>query len=775
MKLAVITPIGPGHEESYKACRNSIEQAWAYDNGPFSHVVILPQWDLEGANGRSASRNKGLQEARQLGCEWVFFIDADDIMTQFAFADVKKELENFDAIWGVICEAPYDDHTKMQLRPGQLLPTQSIDDLVDTDPYLSIQMGHFARTELAESVGFDQKLDSGEDFKYYLEMWRRFRCCKTSSIFFVNKRGNHSKGKRSSTGSEWRSNVEKIIFDYKTNYPKNEKSVLNSDATILPSILIPEGPTAIVVAYPDDEVLWAGGLLSRYKGFDVICCSIPRKDPERLLGFFSAIKLLGHYPIVLPFTESDPNSELNNLDLIDLSSYSTVITHNEFGEYGHKHHIQVHNHVKNNYNGLCYFFGYKNGDCVINLSPDESQLKISALKCYDNISEFDLGLPKWKALLDRYQIEFDKEKYVTRPAQFSIDSACGSMSNQEIRARSDYQIFDIANSEIINVGERIAKKLIALEPIFPNFSQRRVLDIGCDFGFWSFLAATRGASVVVLDRSRPVRDIGRVNIPLLNNQTAKINSLNAMFIDYEAGSQWWDFQQFDIVFCMSVYHHIFNICKNHETIWYWLSRVCKGELIWENPLESDDTVVKINISLELQKIYNESNIRKAALKYFSIDYEGPAIHETTRTVWRLTPKVSLVKKYVGQAVPGAGGATKAFMHAGNRRLTALSNILGKPIYPGTLNIILQEDFDWNNNFFRAILSDVINRSSGLQSEWGNKWVRLYPLLINGMYGWGMRFEQESYPNNFMEIIASTKLRDHIENVNAIFIEVELYQ
>jgi len=211
MKIGIITPIGPGHEVVYKEAIASIETAWKYHTGLFTNLHILPQWDLKAEHGRSERRNQGIRQAMDLGCEWLFFLDADDIMTPFAFEDVTPNLSQFDAIWGMICEAPHDKIDNMQLRKGQLGATQNIQDILSIDPFLSLQMGHFVRTECAASIGFNEDVDAGEDFEYYIKVWRKFKCIKSSAIFFLNRRGNHSVGRRSATGGDWRRNVEKII------------------------------------------------------------------------------------------------------------------------------------------------------------------------------------------------------------------------------------------------------------------------------------------------------------------------------------------------------------------------------------------------------------------------------------------------------------------------------------------------------------------------------------------------------------------------------------
>ena len=76
---------------------------------------------------------------------------------------------------------------------------------------MTLQMGHFVKTSVAVSVLFDESLDIGEDFDYYLRVWEKYACIKIPLPFFYNRRGLHSQGPRSSEGSEWNRRVEKII------------------------------------------------------------------------------------------------------------------------------------------------------------------------------------------------------------------------------------------------------------------------------------------------------------------------------------------------------------------------------------------------------------------------------------------------------------------------------------------------------------------------------------------------------------------------------------
>jgi hypothetical protein len=173
---------------------------------------------------------------------------------------------------------------------------------------------------------------------------------------------------------------------------------------------------AVVVAHPDDEVLWCGGFLWRYRdvGWDVICCSIPRIDPVRAWRFVAACRALGASPLLLPFTESPPDAPLRHLEHLEgLRDYDCLVTHGEKGEYGHLHHCQVHQHVLSAAAGNVLTFG---GDMALDLNEEEVAAKLYALKRYDHAAPYLGGNPpKWQALLHRYRdvegIPFERESF----------------------------------------------------------------------------------------------------------------------------------------------------------------------------------------------------------------------------------------------------------------------------------------------------------------------------------------------------------------------------
>ena len=209
--VTIIIPIGPGHEEIVSKAYESIFIA-SEKPGPFKDVKIGVIDDTKGEMGRSRARNTAVARSTS---EWLFFLDADDILLGDAFVNVEPYLEH-DAVWGLICE----------LRPdGQLLYRSQVLELnnynsdehgyLRHDPFLTCQMGHFVKRSAFEA--FDETMDVGEDVEYYLRMWKNHDCVKVKKPFFVNRRGFHSKGPRSGTGRDWNNAVRKLFDDARAN------------------------------------------------------------------------------------------------------------------------------------------------------------------------------------------------------------------------------------------------------------------------------------------------------------------------------------------------------------------------------------------------------------------------------------------------------------------------------------------------------------------------------------------------------------------------------
>ncbi len=176
----------------------------------------------------------------------------------------------------------------------------------------------------------------------------------------------------------------------------------------------------VFVAHPDDETLWAGGLIAAtsYLNWSAVCCSIPRLDSVRAWFWNHACSVLGiQHRWLWPVIESPPSHDLMSLPPV-MTDASCIVTHGEKGEYGHRHHKQVNKWIKEIWAGPTMTFGGKDGANAFNLSDDLTEQKLSALKCYCHNTPYNNTImPKWQALLDCY---VDKAGYKLNQETFDI-------------------------------------------------------------------------------------------------------------------------------------------------------------------------------------------------------------------------------------------------------------------------------------------------------------------------------------------------------------------
>jgi LmbE family N-acetylglucosaminyl deacetylase len=98
---------------------------------------------------------------------------------------------------------------------------------------------------------------------------------------------------------------------------------------------------AIIVAHPDDETLWAGGLILNHPLWEFyIVCLCRKNDNDRAPRFYKALKMLhakgimgdlNDGPEQNPIEETDLEQTI--LDLLPQHHFDLIITHNPKGEY----------------------------------------------------------------------------------------------------------------------------------------------------------------------------------------------------------------------------------------------------------------------------------------------------------------------------------------------------------------------------------------------------------------------------------------------------------
>lgn len=158
----------------------------------------------------------------------------------------------------------------------------------------------------------------------------------------------------------------------------------------------------VIVAHPDDEILWVGGTLIRNKdNWDITTVCLTRKnDKDREPKFWKVRKEIGDKGFIYNL-DDESQKPLNKKEIIEIlkkhsnKKYDKIFTHGANGEYGHQRHIDVHNAIKemikkgelktkevyffsyipkkNNHQGYCIY--NSSADKLIKLNEDELRIK----------------------------------------------------------------------------------------------------------------------------------------------------------------------------------------------------------------------------------------------------------------------------------------------------------------------------------------------------------------------------------------------------------------
>ena len=107
---------------------------------------------------------------------------------------------------------------------------------------------------------------------------------------------------------------------------------------------------AIIVAHPDDEILWTGGIILNNPQWNYFIISLCRKNDEnRSSNFYKVLKILNAQGIMGNLDDEPEQKPLNTLeveqkilDLLPKKHFDLIITHSPFGEYTkHLRHEEV--------------------------------------------------------------------------------------------------------------------------------------------------------------------------------------------------------------------------------------------------------------------------------------------------------------------------------------------------------------------------------------------------------------------------------------------------
>lgn len=161
MNLCVVTPVGPGHENVAVNAARSVNLASTNAKylvpRQFSSVRHEIVHDANGDLGRSRARNIGID--RDPAADWYFFLDADDSMCLDALAMNDMEAP---ATFGAV------SLDGMALR-NNVWPC-GWRDVALRGALGTLSMGFFCRADIARELRFNEEMDRGEDFDFYMRL-----------------------------------------------------------------------------------------------------------------------------------------------------------------------------------------------------------------------------------------------------------------------------------------------------------------------------------------------------------------------------------------------------------------------------------------------------------------------------------------------------------------------------------------------------------------------------------------------------------------------------
>lgn len=131
----------------------------------------------------------------------------------------------------------------------------------------------------------------------------------------------------------------------------------------------------MIVAHPDDELIFGGSELVKESGWKVVCVTnatwrshnifSPNLKKNRYQEFILVMNKLGHAYEIWDFEDNlfSANWNLNLLEkkllqIINQQKYNKIVTHNLKGEYGHVQHKKISEIINNIKPANLYVFGY---------------------------------------------------------------------------------------------------------------------------------------------------------------------------------------------------------------------------------------------------------------------------------------------------------------------------------------------------------------------------------------------------------------------------------
>lgn len=196
MKVAVIIPVGPGHEQLANDAVASVATAWRTNQGPFTELAFAVMRDHEGKLGRSRARNLGMQNNP---ADFHFLLDADDRMLPETFSLVDLAAP---ATFGAVM-------LERKISVQNVWPCTR-DTLFEKGARGTLSMGCFIRGDLG--LRFNEQMDVAEDYDFYMRLpgFTKIR----APLVSIGYKQPSARGPRGYFTIDWCGECEKVIARY---------------------------------------------------------------------------------------------------------------------------------------------------------------------------------------------------------------------------------------------------------------------------------------------------------------------------------------------------------------------------------------------------------------------------------------------------------------------------------------------------------------------------------------------------------------------------------
>jgi len=226
---------------------------------------------------------------------------------------------------------------------------------------------------------------------------------------------------------------------------------------------------AVIVAHPDDEILWAGGTIMSHPSWKCfIVCICRGSDPERAPRFCKTLNILQAQGIMGDLNDGPEQSPLdeNELEstiirLLPATNFDLIITHNSTGEYTkHLRHEEVNKAV---------ITLWHSGKIVVNelwtFAYEDGKKKyfpraIENANIFRTLSE-KIWLKKYKIITETYGFEKDSWEAKTTP----LSEAFWQFKDPHSAIKSIYSFKDDIKISKLLIVKNLVQNLLSFKKL----------------------------------------------------------------------------------------------------------------------------------------------------------------------------------------------------------------------------------------------------------------------------------------------------------------------